>query len=137
MTQPDPTAQLDFDQADLLPRIAAVDEAGLDQLRFGLIGFDGECRVRRYNAVEASFSGLQPSAVLGLLLFSELAQCMNNFMVAQRFEDALAAGEQLDAIIDYVLTWRMRPTRVRLRLLAEPSSALSYVLLQHAARPGP
>lgn len=118
-----------YDQVDILRRIAPLDEVGLDQLRFGLIGFDAEGRVRRYNAAEAACSGLKKPAVLGQLLFTELAQCMNNFLVAQRFEDALAEGEKLDAIIDYVLTWRMRPTRVKLRLLADPALPLRYVLL--------
>lgn len=45
---------------------------------------------------------------------------MNNFMVAHRFEEAAENGLPLDATIDYVLTLRMRPQRVQLRLLARP-----------------
>ena len=55
---------------------------------------------------------------------------MNNFMVAQRFADALASGTTLDAAIDYVLTLRMRPVKVKLRLLAAPGVAIRYVLVQ-------
>jgi hypothetical protein len=55
---------------------------------------------------------------------------MNNFMVAQRFEDAEDDGTVLDATIDYVLTLRMRPVKVALRLLAAPGSAIRYVLVQ-------
>jgi hypothetical protein len=54
---------------------------------------------------------------------------MNNFLVAQRYEDAAAQGEVLDEVIDYVLTLRMRPTKVRLRLLAAPGFSLRYVLV--------
>jgi hypothetical protein len=54
---------------------------------------------------------------------------MNNFMIAQRFEDAAATGAPLDATIDYVLTLRMRPVKVRLRLLALNGQALRYVLV--------
>jgi hypothetical protein len=57
---------------------------------------------------------------------------MNNFMVAQRFEDALENGTELDAVIDYVLTLRMRPVKVRLRLLARPDSELRYVLVDRS-----
>ncbi|WP_345815384.1 hypothetical protein AAGS40_23670 [Paraburkholderia sp. PREW-6R] len=56
---------------------------------------------------------------------------MNNFMVAQRFEDEAEAG--LDAIVDYVLTLRMRPTPVRLRLLAGAGSAARFVLVERKA----
>ena len=31
--------------------------------------------------------------------------------------------------MDYVLTWKMRPTKVQLRLLADPGSALRYIAL--------
>jgi hypothetical protein len=51
-------------------------------------------------------------------------------MVAQRFEDAHADGTALDETIPYVLTLRMRPTKVRLRLLAQPGAAIRYVLVQ-------
>jgi hypothetical protein len=55
-----------------------------------------------------------------------VAQCMNNFMVAQRFEDE----PEIDDIVPYVLTLRMRPTRVRLRLLATPGIARRYILIE-------
>jgi len=51
---------------------------------------------------------------------------MNNFMVAQRFEDE----PELDATLPYVLTLRMRPTRVRLRLLATSGTTRRYILIE-------
>ncbi|OYW26611.1 MAG: phosphonate transporter, partial [Methyloversatilis sp. 12-65-5] len=58
-----------------------------------------------------------------------VAPCMNNFMIAQRFDDAQQDGSALDDTIDYVLTLRMRPVKVKLRLLARPGSDLRYVLV--------
>jgi hypothetical protein len=63
-------------------------------------------------------------------LFTNVAPCLNNFMVAQRFEDAQDEGSALDDTIDYVLTLRMRPVKVKLRLLAAPGSDKRYVLVQ-------
>jgi hypothetical protein len=57
---------------------------------------------------------------------------MNNFMVAQRFEDAANAATSLDATIDYVLTLRMRPVKVKMRLIAQPQNPLRYVLIVRA-----
>ena len=54
---------------------------------------------------------------------------MNNFLVAQRFEDGAAPATSLDAAIDYVFTLRMRPSKVSLRLLVCPALALRYVLV--------
>lgn len=108
----------------------ALDQAALDALGFGVINFDAAGIVRRYNAFESQAAGLAPARVLGHPLFTVVAPCMNNFLVAQRFEDAAARRESLDATIDYVLTLRMRPVKVRLRLLALPGASSRYVLVQ-------
>jgi len=123
-------AQIDFEQPGLAALLADMDEAALDALQFGVIGFDAEDHVQRYNAFESQAAGLRPERVLKQNLFTVVAPCMNNFMVAQRFHDARADGVALDDTIDYVLTLRMRPTKVRLRLLSTPGAALSYVLVQ-------
>ncbi len=123
-----------FDSADVLSCLSQADDAALDALDFGVIGFDGEGVVRRYNQFESEAAGLSPERVLGHALFTVVAPCMNNFLVAQRFEDALAEDTALDDAVPYVLTLRMRPTKVRLRLLAVPGTAMRYVLVQRTPR---
>jgi photoactive yellow protein len=120
---------LAFGQSGVLDRLAALEPAELDGLDFGVIGFDADTHVRRYNSIESKMAGLSPPRVLGQPLFTAVAPCMNNFLVAQRFEDAAAEGSALDATIDYVFTLRMRPVKVKLRLLAAPGAALRYVLV--------
>jgi photoactive yellow protein len=122
-------ALLEFSQADICDRIETLDESELDGLTFGVIGFDSDTAVRRYNAFESKLAGLDPQRVLGSGLFTVVAPCMNNFLVAQRFEDAAASATPLDATIDYVFTLRMRPAKVSLRLLVSPTLALRYVLV--------
>ena len=118
-----------FDHADIVAALATLDSDQLDALDFGVIGFDSDTVVRLYNTFESKAAGLAPARVLGQPLFTVVAPCMNNFMVAQRFDDALDAGEALDVTIDYVLTLRMRPVKVALRLIASPGSATRYVLV--------
>ncbi|WP_281718401.1 PAS domain-containing protein [Pandoraea apista] len=103
-----------------------LDAQGLDALPFGVIGFTSDAIVTTYNATESRNAGLSPQRVLGKHFFEEVAPCMNNFMVAQRFDDMV----ELDDIIPYVLTLRMRPTPVRLRLLKTPSCATRFVLIE-------
>jgi photoactive yellow protein len=97
-----------------------------DVLPFGVVGFGADTVVQTYNATEARMSGLDPATVIGVPFFDAVAQCMNNFMVAQRFDDEPV----LDAIVPYVLTLRMRPTKVRLRLLARPDAPRRYILIE-------
>jgi len=104
--------------------------ADFDALDFGVIGFDVEGIVRRYNAHESQMAGLSLDRVIDHPFFTVVAPCMNNFMVAQRFEDTAHEGGTLDDTIDYVLTLRMRPVKVKLRLLADPDVPLRHLFVQ-------
>ena len=121
---------ISFEQTDILASLEALDDIELDTLDFGVIGFTGDIIVCRYNTSEAKLSGLRPVDALGKNVFTELAQCMNNFLVAVRFEDAITEGASLDATIDFILSWRMRPTKVQLRLLYSPGCSTRYILVQ-------
>lgn len=99
----------------------------IDLLPYGVIGLDKNNLVEVYNKTEAMLAGLSANSVLGSHFFLSTAQCMNNFMVAQRFEDEA----ELDATINYVLTFRMRPTPVRLRLLQGAAASRRYILVEH------
>lgn len=126
MTSISPT----FDARGLAGLLDACTQDQLDTLGFGVIGFDADTVVRRYNTVESQAAGLSPQRVIGEPLFTNVAPCLNNFMVAQRFEDAAADASELDDTIDYVLTLRMRPIKVKLRLLASADATMRYVLVQ-------
>lgn len=116
---------LDFET--VAPAVLAIlDEDRLDALPFGVVGLSPGGIVEVYNATEARLAGLPRHTVLGTHYFSVTAQCMNNFMVAQRFEDEA----DIDATIDYVLTLRMRPTPVRLRLLKAQGVDQRFILIQ-------
>ncbi len=119
-----------FTHPDLLRWLDAATPEMLDGLDFGVIGFDAEGVVRRYNHFESAAAGLSLQRVLGNPLFTVVAPCMNNFLVAQRFDDAAADAAALDVTIDYVLTLRMRPAKVRLRLIAAPACQTRYVIVE-------
>lgn len=125
-----PTTDLSFATPGLHARLVQLSPEELDGLDFGVIGFDADTNVCQYNQTESQAAGLTAPRVVGQPLFTNVAPCLNNFMVAQRFEDAQDDGAALDDTIDYVLTLRMRPIKVALRLLAEPGSPVRYVLVQ-------
>jgi photoactive yellow protein len=114
-----------FDEPGLLDRLEAAGEATLDELPFGVVAMADDGVVEFYNAAESRFTGLSPNKVAGRHFFSAVAPCTNNFMVAHRFE----TEPVLDAIIDYVFTLRMKPRKVRLRLLKQPGRRWMYLLV--------
>ena len=126
-------AAIAFTDTDLPHWLAQASDADLDALDFGTIGIDAAGVVCRYNRFESAAAGLSPSRVLSHPLFTVVAPCMNNFLVAQRFDDTANNGGTLDATIDYVLTLRMRPVKVKLRLLSIPGAATRWVLVYRPA----
>lgn len=108
-----------------LAQLVALGDAELDLLPFGVIGLSSGNLVEIYNWTESHYAGLPADTVMGTDFFTNTAQCMNNFMVAQRFQEE----PELDAEFPYVLTFRMRPTPVRLRLM-QSASTLRYILVQ-------
>ncbi|MEZ5379370.1 MAG: hypothetical protein R2733_22915 [Acidimicrobiales bacterium] len=114
---------------DLLEQLESMSPEAIDELPFGVIGFDADEMVRVYNTHESETAGLDPSRVLGSHLFVEVAPCTNNYLVAERFREC----DDLDEELDYVFTLRMRPTPVRLRLLAKAGANLRYMVVVRAA----
>jgi photoactive yellow protein len=98
----------------------------IDDLAFGLIVMDRDGGVIGYNQAESELSGLPVDEVAGRNFFVEVGPCTNNYLIAQRYQDS----EELDEQLDYVFTYRMSPTPVRLRLLARRGSARQYLAVR-------
>lgn len=115
-----------FDFSDVsLSALEAMTEEQRNALPYGVVGLSAQGIVEIYNETESRMAGLPQEKVVGSAFFLSVAQCMNNFMVAQR----LADEPELDVSLPYVLTFRMRPTPVTLRLLKAPGAAHAYLLI--------
>lgn len=112
-----------FDDPALLSRLEAAALESFDDLDFGLIAMDRSGTVLFYNSYESNLSGLSPDRVVGQNFFEAVGPCTNNYLVANRFVEE----SDLDDTIEYVFTFRMAPTSVRLRLLAKATSARQYL----------
>lgn len=119
-----------FDGDELLQTLVKLSEDRLDQLPYGVVVLQADNIVETYNACEERHSGLPRSTVIGRNFFVEVAPCMNNYLVCELFEDVA----HLDVIMPYVLTFRMRPTPVRLRLMRAASSPKRWVLVERDKR---
>lgn len=128
---------VDFDSPALMAALPGLSDDELDALPYGLIGFDAKGLVTRYNAYESQAAAFPRDEVLGQHVFVELAPCFNNYLVAGRFDESRENGTPLDETLPYVLTFRMRPTRVRLRLLSQPDQPLRFILVLRALNPTP
>ena len=116
---------MDFETTSI-DALEACDPQALDGQEYGVIGFGEDRIVDLYSAAESRMAGLSPERVVGRHLFTTVAPCMNNALVARRFDEEPV----LDETIDYVLTLKLRPTKVRLRMLQGPTHARRYVLIK-------
>lgn len=117
---------MEFSSPDLAAQLLKSTPAELDALSFGVVRMDTEGVVQFYNSFESKLSGMSPETVRGKHFFTEIAPCTNNFMVAERF----ASEPALDATIDYVFTYRMAPTKVRLRLLRDEAAGWQFLCVE-------
>ena len=115
-----------FADAEVLAELEAVTLQLIEGLDFGLIVMDRSGEVIAYNAVESRRSGLDRHRVLGRNFFVDVGPCTNNYLVAERFHES----EDLDEELDYVFTFRMAPTPVRLRLMARSGSGRQYLAVR-------
>jgi photoactive yellow protein len=115
-----------FDDPGLVEALEALVLDRVDEVGFGLIVMNRSGEVTGYNASESQRSGLAVERVLGRNFFVEVGPCTNNYLVAQRFLDC----DELDEQLDYVFTFRMAPTPVRLRLLARAGSSRQYLAVR-------
>lgn len=115
-----------FDDPHLLGWLEADGLVHIDDLDFGLIVSGRDGVVVAYNANESARSGLRRDTVIGRNFFVDVAPCVNNYLVAERYTDV----EELDEQLDYVFTFRMRPTPVRLRMLVGKGSPRQYLAVR-------
>lgn len=111
---------------DWLERATVIE---LDALPYGVIAMSLDGTVEAYNLAESKLAGLSPERVIGKNFFSNVAPCTNNFMVAHRFQ----TEADLDAVIDYVLTLRMTPKKVHMRMLRRHDASRMFLVIQRRA----
>lgn len=106
-----------FDAPDMITRLEAMQPDTLDDLPFGVVALDSSGVITFYNHQEEAIAGLERKDTLGRNFFYDIAPCTNNFMVRARYMNAWRQEQSLDEIIPYTFAYRMKATRVRLRML--------------------
>ena len=116
---------MDFESISIEDLESKTDDE-LDQFKFGIIGSEKESHTcTRYNKYEVDLSGLTKAYVIGKNFYVDVAPCTNNFLVYNRFE----TESNLEEAIDYVFTYKLSPTKVKLRMLKSQKFSTEYLLV--------
>ncbi|MEO0491984.1 MAG: PAS domain-containing protein [Actinomycetota bacterium] len=116
---------LDFEDPDLHAKLDELGPEGYDHTSFGVVALDNDLVCVAYNATEQEYAGLDPERVIGRHFFEEVAPCMNNFLVSDKFRD----DGRNDETIPYTLSVRLAPTQCRLRMLVQPGDGPNYLVV--------
>lgn len=125
-----------FVPQSILEQLPQMTKSKLDALDFGCVKVTNDGLVQMYNKWESTFAGVDQKSAIGRNFFRELAPCTNNRLIFGRFKEGVAQGE-LNSIITYAFTYKMRPTLVRVHLYRDPATETNWVLVQkHETVPG-
>lgn len=115
----------EFSSKEILAWLENQEESVYNGLPFGLIRMNSDGIVVNYNKAESDIAGIAPENAKGKHFFTEVAPCTNNFMIAEKY-----TLPDLDEELDYIFTYIIQPTKVRLRLLKSAGMSHQYLLVK-------
>src|SRR6056300_673671 len=117
---------LSFSKLDVYDHLETLKPEELHELDFGVVRILKDGKILAFNKYESDVSGVAVGDAIGKNFFTQVAPCVNNFMVAERY----SSEEEVDETIDYIFTYRVKATPVKLRILVKPGQENQYLLVQ-------
>lgn len=98
---------------------------------FAVVELDAKGNILMYSERNREWftPDIDTKEVLGKNYFTEIAPCTNNFMFQGRFEKVVAEGKFFK--FDYVFTYKIAPTKVKVLLTATDTGRYFVVLKKH------
>jgi photoactive yellow protein len=110
------TSTQTFVPSNILHAIHQLSPAMAEKLPFGVVKVDDNGAVQLYNKYNyTEFADFKGASVIGKNYFTEVAPCSNNFIFSGRFKRGVSMND-LDMVFDYVFTYKLAPTKVRVHL---------------------
>lgn len=122
---------MSFVSDELLSQFPQMNSEQLDAFDFGVVRVDDRGVIQSYNRYESSLANIAPSVAIGKNFFTQVAPCTNNRLIYGKFKEGMATGE-LNALVPYVFTYRMRPTLVQVRMWRDPATKTNWVMVKRA-----
>ena len=108
----------------------------IDLLPHGFIELDSDGTVLRVNEYEESRTGLNPDRLNGRNFFSELADCLIEHGIADRYSNLVALGAEGRFTETVRFGYRGVERYVRMVVLYSAEQARGFVLLRDLSEPG-
>ena len=120
-----------FVPAEVLSQAGTMNKPQADLCGFGCVQVDDGGRVLLYNKYLSEMSGVSARAAEGKNFFTSVNPCTNNPMFYGLFKRGVA-HEAMDELFDYVFTYQMKPTTVKVHLYRDGLSKTNWVFVKKA-----
>lgn len=105
-----------FIPENILQAVHKLSPTMAEKLPFGVVKVDDHGKIELYNKYNYDqFADFKGHSVIGKNYFTEVAPCSNNFIFSGRFKRGVASNN-LNMVFDYVFTYKLAPTKVRVHL---------------------
>ncbi|MCH2155595.1 MAG: hypothetical protein MK080_06300 [Opitutales bacterium] len=94
-----------------------------------MVEVDDQGVIKLYNKYESDLASIAPQAAEGKNFFTQIAPCTNNRLFYGRFQEGVLKNE-LDFEMDYVFTYKMSPTRVKIHMHRDPRDNRNWVFVK-------
>lgn len=119
-----------FVPGHVLASLGTLTAAQAEKLDFGVVKLDETGKILIYNSYNSvHFTDFAGKNVIGLNYFTEVAPCSNNFMFSGRFLRGVQIGS-LNQVFDYVFTYKIEPTKVKIHLLHDHTSNTNWIFVR-------
>lgn len=116
-----------FVDDETLARLPKMSRGEIDGIGFGVIKVDDQGVIELFGQGETDFSGVKAEAAEGRNFFTQIAPCTNNRLFYGRFRKGVEANE-LDLVMPYTYTYKMRPTNVIIHLWRDAETGTNWIL---------
>jgi photoactive yellow protein len=124
------TSTSTFVPVSVLESLGSLTAAQADTLPFGVVKLDAKGIIQLYNRYnDENFANFGGKSVIGRNYFTEVAPCANNFIFSGRFMRGAETGI-LDQVFDYVFTYKIEPTKVRVHLYHHKASGTNWIFVR-------
>ncbi len=119
-----------FVPAAVFQQLGILTAAQADTLPFGVVKLAADGTIQLYNRYNnEQFTDFGGRSVVGRNYFTEVAPCSNNFMFSGRFKRGAETG-MMDQVFDYVFTYKIEPTKVKIHLYHDKKSGTNWIFVK-------
>lgn len=110
-------------------QLSGLNPSSADSYPIGIVKLDDQGNIQLYNKYNTDHFLYTSSEVVGKNYFTDVVPCANNFLFKGRFQRGVDTNE-LDTEFDYTFTYKITPTKVKVRLFRDSKTKSNWVFIK-------